>query len=151
MTNDIPETQYALLGDDRVAYQVFGEGCVDLVYLSGPGESLDLRWDLPAYETFLRRLADFTRVITFDQRGTGGSDTPSGEALPNWERWADEARAVLEAAGSKRAVILGYSNGGPIGILFALSNPRLAAGLILGWVGAALASGREIGRSLPLP
>lgn len=90
----VPNTQYVTLGEDRIAFQVFGEGDVDLVYLPGIGECIDLRWEWPSYGTFLRQLAGCARVIMFDRRGMGASEDPSGEEPPSWERCADEARAV---------------------------------------------------------
>src|SRR6516225_5990772 len=100
---DVPETQFASLGEDRIAYQVFGEGDIDVVQVSATGDPIDLRWDWPPYASFLRRLGSHARVVMFDPRGVGASDTPFGEQLPNWERWADDARAVLDAVGSERA------------------------------------------------
>lgn len=131
MTSDVPETKYAALDDDRIAYQVFGEGAVDLLYVAGIGECIDLRWEWPSYESFLRQLGARARVVMFDRGGMGASESPSGDELPSWERWADEARAVLDAVGSERAVIFGQNDGGPIAILFAVSHPTRTRGLIL--------------------
>src|SRR5579863_3906985 len=127
----IPETQFTTLGDDRIAYQVFGEGDVDLIFLTGAGDCIDLRWDWPPYANYLRRLSANGRVIMFDQRGLGASDAPSDETLPSWERWADDARAVLDAVGSERAVLLGQLDAGATAILFAVAHPSRARGLIL--------------------
>jgi class 3 adenylate cyclase len=128
---DIPETRYALLGDDRIAYQVFGEGEIDLLYASATGDPIDLRWTWPAYADFLRHLGRHARVIMFDRRGSGSSDDPSDENLPLGERWADEARTVADAAGSERAALFGAVDGGPVAILFAASHPGRTRGLIL--------------------
>jgi pimeloyl-ACP methyl ester carboxylesterase len=127
----IPETRFVSVGDDRIAYQVFGEGDVDLICVAAIGECLDLNWDWPVYAAFLHRLAARARVIIFDVRGSGSSDSPSGDALPSWERWADEAKAVLDAVKSERAVVLGTADGGPTAILFAATHPARARGLIL--------------------
>jgi class 3 adenylate cyclase len=127
----IPETQYATLGDDQIAYQVFGNGEVDLLLVPASGDCIDLRWDYPAYADFLFWLGAQARVISFDRRGAGASDVPSGEPLPSWERWADDARAVLDAVGSERAVIAGAADSGPTAILFAASHPARTWGLIL--------------------
>jgi pimeloyl-ACP methyl ester carboxylesterase len=81
---------------------MLGEGPFDLVLVPYTGASIDLRWDWPAYASFLGRLASIGRLITFDRRGTGASAPAPGDALPSWERWADEARAVLDAVGSER-------------------------------------------------
>ena len=129
--SEVPETKYAVVGEDRIAYQVFGEGNVDLIYLSPSGDSIDSRWEWPAYATFLHHLGGLARVIMFDQRGRGISDTPSGEALPSWERFADEARAVLDVVGSERAVLFGLTDSVAIAILFAASHPTRTQGLIL--------------------
>jgi pimeloyl-ACP methyl ester carboxylesterase len=86
---DVPETRYANLGEDLIAYQVFGEGDVDLLWVPASGDCIELRWDWAPYARFLRWLGERARVISFDRRGTGASDTPSGDNLPTWERWAD--------------------------------------------------------------
>jgi class 3 adenylate cyclase len=139
--DEVPETRFALLGEDRIAYQVFGEGDVDLLYTSATGDPIELRWDLPGYASCLRRLGAGARVVMFDRRGSGSSDSASGEPLSSWERWADEARAVLDAVGSERAVILGTVDGGPVAILFAASHPARTRGLVLAntaaWFAAA--------------
>jgi class 3 adenylate cyclase len=129
---EVPETHYATLGEDRIAYQVFGEGEVDLLWVPASGDCIDLRWAWPSYADFLRRLGVQARVISFDRRGSGASDPPSAEALPSWERWADDARAVLDAVDSERAVIFGQLDSGPTAILFAASHPTRTQGLILG-------------------
>jgi class 3 adenylate cyclase len=128
---DIPETKYAQLGDDHIAYQVFGEGDLDLLWVSGSSDCIELRWDWPPYAEFLGWLGTKVRVIAFDRRGTGASDPLSGKNLPLWELWADDARAVLDAVGSDRAVICGVSDSGPAAILFVGSHPSRASGLIL--------------------
>jgi len=126
-----PETQFAWVGEDRVAFQVFGDGEVDLLYVSASGDPVDLRWNRSPYAQFLRRLGTVARVVTFDPRGLGSSDRASGDPLPSWERWVDDARAVLDAAGSERAVLCGVGNHGPIVTLFAASHPTRTRGLIL--------------------
>jgi len=129
--NKVPDTQYAALGDDVIAYQVFGKGDVDLLYVPATGDCIDLRWDWEPYADFLSWLGDRARVISFDRRGSGASDTASGETLPTWEQWADDARAVLDAAGSERAVVCGSADSGPTAVLFAASHPDRTRGLIL--------------------
>ena len=128
---DVPETRFASLGEDRIAYQVFGDGTFDILYTSATGEPIDLCWDWPPYASFLRRLASRARVITFDRRGSGASDSASGATLASWEQWADDAQAVLDAVGSQQAVVFGLADGGPVAILFAASHPNRARGLIL--------------------
>ena len=127
----IPETQFATLGDDRIAYQVFGEGPADLLWVPASGDAIDLRWNFQPYAEFLRWLGDRTRVISFDRRGTGSSDSPSDEGLPLFEQWADDARAVLDAVSSEHAVICGGGDSGPTAILFAASHPARTRALIL--------------------
>jgi class 3 adenylate cyclase len=129
--DDVPETQYARAGEDRVAYQVFGAGDIDLLFTANSGDAMEMRWYWPPYADFLRRLASRARVIMFDRRGMGSSDPASGAPLPGWEQWADDARAVLDAVGSQQAVLFGSSDGGPTMLLFAASHPQRTRGLIL--------------------
>ena len=123
-----PETRFAWLGEDRVAYQVFGEGDVDLLVASAAGDTMDLRWYWPPYAEFLRWLGSYARVIMFDRRGMGASDRPSGDPLPGWELWADDARAVLDAVESERAVVYGLGDGGPIAMLLRRATRTEPAG-----------------------
>jgi class 3 adenylate cyclase len=127
----IPETQYADLGEDRIAYQVFGEGDLDLLWVPPSGDCIDLRWDNPRYAEYLKWLGGKGRVISFDRRGAGASDPPTGDTLPLWEQWAEDARAVLDAIGSHGAVIFGGADSGPATILFAGSHPSRTRGLVL--------------------
>jgi class 3 adenylate cyclase/pimeloyl-ACP methyl ester carboxylesterase len=129
---EVPEIRYVSMDDDRIAYQVFGAGDVDLIFLSPSGDSIDSRWEWPAYASFLRQLGDSARVIMFDQRGRGVSDTPSGDALPSWERYADETRVVLDAVGSERAVLFGLTDSAATAVMFAATHPTRTQGLILG-------------------
>jgi class 3 adenylate cyclase/pimeloyl-ACP methyl ester carboxylesterase len=104
---------------------------VDLLLVPASGDCIDLRWDWPDYADFLHWLGGMARVISFDRRGTGASDPPSDQTLPNWELWADDARVVLDAVGSDQPVICGNVDGGPAAILFAAIHPSRASGLIL--------------------
>src|SRR6516164_8828518 len=122
---EIPETRFTRVGDDRIAYQVLGEGSIDLVSLPSSQECIDLIWDYPPYARFLRRLASFSRLITFDRRGAGASDA-AADGLAAWESWADDAGAVLDTVGSERAALLGQSDGGPTAVLFAATRPERA-------------------------
>jgi class 3 adenylate cyclase len=133
---EVPETQFAWLGKDRIAYQVLGEGPVDLVFCPLSGFCLDLAWEWPAFASLLGRLASFSRVILLDRRGWGASDPVSGETLSSWEAWAEDARAVLDTVGSERAVLLGQADSGPTAILFAAIHPDRTQGLILGCTAA---------------
>src|SRR6266568_4781032 len=126
-----PETRYALVGRERVAYQVVGEGAIDLVFTSGSYANVDLEWDDPSTARFLRRLASFTRLIRFDRRGTGSSDRLPAGKLPPWESYIEEVEAVMEAVGSKRVAIMGLFDAGPMAALFAATKPELTSALIL--------------------
>ena len=102
-----PETQYATVGNDRVAYQVIGEGPRDIVYTTGFWSHLDIEWEEPRMARFFRRLASFSRLIRFDRRGTGLSDRPSEVSSSEVERWLQDCAAVLDAVGSTAATIGG--------------------------------------------
>ena len=126
---DRPDTRYAKSGDVNVAYQVAGSGPVDLVLVPGFVSHLDIDWDEPRSAGFLERLAGFSRLIRFDKRGTGLSDRPGG--LPDLETRMDDVRAVMDAVGSRRAALFGYSEGGPMAMLFAATYPERTSALIL--------------------
>jgi class 3 adenylate cyclase len=123
------ETRYARSGDVNIAYQVTGEGQLDLVLVSGFVSHLELDWEDPGYRRLLERLGSFSRLIRFDKRGTGLSDRPAG--LPDLETRMDDVRAVMDAVGSKRAGLFGYSEGGPMSILFAATYPERTSALVL--------------------
>jgi class 3 adenylate cyclase len=124
-----PETRYAKSGDVSIAYQVVGDGPIDLVLVPGFVSHLDVDWDDPRHAHFLHRLGSFSRLIRFDKRGTGLSDRPGG--LPDLETRMDDVRAVMDAAGSERAALFGYSEGGPMSVLFAATYPEMATALVL--------------------
>ena len=124
-----PDTRYALCGDVRVAYQVLGGGPRDLVLAPGLVSNLELAWERPSYERFMRRLAAFARVIVFDKRGSGLSD-PVDEAATLEERM-DDIRAVMDAAGCVRADVFGTSEGAAMAALFAASHPDRVSALVL--------------------
>jgi class 3 adenylate cyclase len=124
-----PETRYAKSGDVSIAYQVVGDGPLDLVLVPGFVSHLDVDWDNPRHAHFLRQLASFSRLIRFDKRGTGLSDRPGG--LPDLETRMDDVRAVMDAAGSERAALFGYSEGGPMSVLFAATYPEMSTALVL--------------------
>jgi class 3 adenylate cyclase len=128
---EVPETRFAYVGEDRVAYQVFGEGPPDVVYMSGATEPIDLRWDWPPYAHFLRRLASFSRVVMFDQRGQGASDRVSRSGVSLWEDWAEDVRAVLDAVGSERSALFATIDTTPIALLLAATEPERTQSLIL--------------------
>jgi pimeloyl-ACP methyl ester carboxylesterase len=124
-----PETRYARSGDVNIAYQVVGDGPLDLVLVPGFISHLEIDWELPSYAYFLRRLAAFSRLILFDKRGTGLSDRPGG--LPDLETRMDDVRAVMDAVASRRAALFGYSEGGPMCCLFAATYPERTTALAL--------------------
>jgi class 3 adenylate cyclase len=126
-----PTTKFAKLGNDRVGYQVLGDGPIDLVFLTGMSSHIDLRWEEPLNEYFLHRLASFSRLILFDRRGTGVSDAVPFDHLPTWEEWADDMRVVFDAVGSERAAIIAWLDGGPMAMLFAATYPERTAALVL--------------------
>lgn len=129
---EVPETRFAKFGPDRIAYQVLGEGPLDLIYMSTRGTCcIDVRWEYPPAATFLRRLASFSRLITFDPRGVGASDRIALELLPTWEEWAEDAKAVLDAVGSRRTAILAETDSVPIAALFAATQPDRTQALVL--------------------
>ena len=124
-----PETQYAQAGPVSIAYQVFGDGPVDLVIVPGWVSNLDTFWEEPSVARFFDRLGTFARVILFDKRGTGLSDRVTQS--PTLEERMDDVRAVLDAVGSERAALLGFSEGGPMCALFSVTYPARTEALIM--------------------
>jgi class 3 adenylate cyclase len=122
-------TRYCKSGEVHIAFQVFGTGAVDLVFVPGFISNVEVYWEDPSHARFLQRLASFSRVITFDKRGTGLSDRVS--SMPTMEQRMDDVRAVLDAAGSQSAVIFGVSEGGSLAALFAATHPDRCRGLAL--------------------
>jgi len=125
-----PQTRYARSGDLSIAYQVVGDGPLDLVLVHGWASNIDLQWDEPHLSAFLGRLASFARLITFDKRGTGLSDRVPIDALPTLELRMDDLRAVMDAAGSERAAVFGVSEGGAMSLLFAATHPEKVRAVI---------------------
>ena len=123
------DTRYATNGEISIAYQVVGEGPIDLVLVNGLAAHLDLLWADPDSTAFLRRLASFSRLILFDKPGTGLSDPVAG--APSLEQRMGDIQAVLDAAGSRRAALIGYSEGGIASAMFAATYPKRTAGLVL--------------------
>jgi pimeloyl-ACP methyl ester carboxylesterase len=122
-------TRYARSGDLSIAYQVTGGGPIDLVLVPGFISHLEMDWQEPRSAHFLARLGSFARLIRFDKRGTGLSDRP-GE-MPDLEARMDDVRAVLDAVDSEKAVLFGYSEGGPMCCLFAATYPQRTSALVL--------------------
>jgi len=125
----IPETKYAKSGEVHIAYQQFGSGSVDVVFVPGWVSHLDLAWEGPTSGRFLERLGRFARVVWFDKRGTGLSDKVGD--LPILEVRADDVRAVMDAVGLERAAIFGVSEGGSMSALFAATYPERTNALVL--------------------
>ena len=123
------EIGYARSGDVNIAYQVVGDGPIDLVVVPGFVSHLELDWEHRGYARFLERLASFSRLIRFDKRGTGLSDRPGG--LPDLETRMDDVRAVMDETGSERAALFGYSEGGPMSLLFAATYPDRTSALVV--------------------
>jgi len=127
-----PETRYARSGDVSIAYQVVGEGPFDLVYVPGSISHIEMIWEDGAHADVFRSLAAFSRLILFDKRGTGLSDRVGD--LPDLETRMDDVRAVMDAAGSRRAALMGASEGAPMTLLFAATYPERTAALVI-WGG----------------
>lgn len=126
-----PKTRYAKSSEGYVAYQVFGEGPRDLLFVTNWGTNLDAMWDEPSLAYFFHRLSRIGRVICLDKRGTGVSDPVPLGSLPTLEEWMDDARTVLDAAGSQQAAIIGDTEGGPMAMLLAATYPDRALALVL--------------------
>jgi pimeloyl-ACP methyl ester carboxylesterase len=124
-----PRTCYAKSGDISIAYQVTGNGPLDLIVVPGWMSNVDLHWQMLGYEAWVARMTSFCRLIVFDKRGTGLSDRDVGDST--LEERMDDLRAVLDAAGSQRAAVLGFSEGGSLAMLFAASYPERVHALVL--------------------
>lgn len=127
-----PETRYAKTADGvHIAYEVAGDGPVDIVFVMGWTSHIELMWEEPSLARFLTRLASFSRLILFDKRGMGLSDRVPDDRLPSLEVRMDDARAVMDAVGSERAAVFGVSEGGPMATLFAATYPERTIALVL--------------------
>jgi pimeloyl-ACP methyl ester carboxylesterase/class 3 adenylate cyclase len=124
-----PETKYARSGDFSIAYQVVGDGPIDLVHIPGLVSHLDFAWTNPQFERFMERLSSFARVIVYDKRGCGLSD-PVAEP-PSVEERIDDTRAVMDAEGVERAVVFGCSEGASLSAFFAAAHPDRVSHAIL--------------------
>jgi len=124
----LPETKYIKVGDVHIAYQVVGDGPVDVVFVPGFVSHLEYEWEHPRAARFFHRLASFSRLIRFDKRGTGLSDRV---AIPTLEERMDDVRAILDATGSTRAALIGVSEGGPMSLLYAATYPERTSALVL--------------------
>jgi pimeloyl-ACP methyl ester carboxylesterase len=124
-----PETRYARSGSVNIGYQVIGDGPLDLVFVPGLLSQIDVIWNLPAAVRFFTRLASFARLVLYDKRGQGVSDPL--DAVPTLEQDMEDLIAVLDAVGSERAALVGYSEGGPMSALTAATFPDRVSALIL--------------------
>ena len=139
-----PQTRYAKTEDGaHIAYQVVGEGPIDLIFVPWWWNHLESQWDDPLISHFLQRLAAFSRLILFDMRGIGLSDPAPLNDLPTLERWMGDAKAVLDAASSTHAIVLGHGDGGLIAMLLAATYPERTSGLVLLDAYALLASDED--------
>ena len=127
----VPETRYAKSGDFHIAYQVVGEGPVDLLFVHGWISHIEHMWEEPGLARFLGGLASFSRLILMDKRGTGLSDPVPLNQLPTLEERMDDVRAVMDAVGAERATLFGTSEAGALNLLFAATHPQRTAALVL--------------------
>jgi class 3 adenylate cyclase/pimeloyl-ACP methyl ester carboxylesterase len=147
----VPETRYAKSGDVHIAYQVWGDGPLNLVFLPGWISHVELMWEEAATARFFERLGSFATVAFFDKRGTGLSDPVPLIELPTLEQRVDDARAVMDAAGMERAALLGVSEGGAMGVLFAATYPTRTTALILYGCWAKMTRAPDYPWGLPPP
>lgn len=127
----VPETHYVQNGDVNIAYQVIGDGPIDIVFVMGWVSHLEYFWKHHLFASFLEKLASFSRLILFDKRGTGLSDRVPLNQLPTLEQRIEDVRAVMNAVGSKQAVLVGVSEGGPMSALFAATDPERTSALVM--------------------
>ncbi|MHC2463989.1 adenylate/guanylate cyclase domain-containing protein [Bradyrhizobium embrapense] len=125
----LPETHYAQSGDVSIAYQVMGNGPIDMILVPGLFSHIEFQHEMTGFTAFLRRLASYARVTTFDKRGQGLSDQISGAAT--MEERMDDVRAIMDAIGSKRAALIGFSEGSCMSVLFAATYPDRVSHLVL--------------------
>jgi class 3 adenylate cyclase/pimeloyl-ACP methyl ester carboxylesterase len=128
---DVPDTRYAKSGDLHIAYQVVGNGAVDLVHVPGLLDTLEIAWSDPGLTDLYQRIGRFARLILLDKRGTGLSDRLAPGKVPSLEERSDDIRAVMDAAGSQKAALMGVADGGPIAMYFAAAHPDRTIALVL--------------------
>src|SRR5437016_10546681 len=125
----MPETQYAQSGELSIAYQCVGDGPLDLLFIPGFVSNVELMWDNPKWADLFTRLSELGRFVFFDKRGTGCSDRTLGTGSA--EDRMDDARAVADAAGIDKGVVIGLSEGGPLALLYATAFPERVSSLVL--------------------
>jgi class 3 adenylate cyclase/alpha-beta hydrolase superfamily lysophospholipase len=129
--DELPETRFGWNGGIALAYQMFGAGAHDLLYLPGVISNVDVMWEWPPYARFLRRLGSFARVVVMDRRGYGCSERFSPDALVPLEVMVDDVIAILDAAGIDRVAVFAYEDGGTLASLLAASKPERVSHLAL--------------------
>ena len=127
----LPETRYATRGDVHIAYQVTGNGPIDVVLVSVWFSHLEARWEIPAFAHLLNRLGAFSRLVSFDKYGIGLSDPAPPGAMPSLEEWMDDVRTVMDAVGIPQAAFVGAADGGMMAALFAATYPERVTSLVL--------------------
>ena len=128
---DPAETRFAKVGDVHIAYQVVGDGPIDILFVDTWVHHVEAVWDFPDFARLLRRLASFGRLIHFDRRGTGLSDPVPLDRLPDFDTQVEDVIAVLDAAGSERPAIVGTNDGTLVAILLAAAHPERCDSLVL--------------------
>src|SRR5688500_6501880 len=129
--SDAPETRFAKVGGVHIAYQVVGDGPIDILFVDTWVHHVEAVWDFPEFARLLRRLASFGRLIHFDRRGTGLSDPVPLDALPDFDTQVEDVIAVLDAAGSDRPAIIGSNDGTLVAMLLAAAHPERCDSLVL--------------------
>lgn len=145
-----PKTGYALLDGQQIAYQVIGDGPVDMVLAPSWFSAFDIEWQQPEIRRFFQRLGEFARVIRFDRRGSGASDPLQSEGLPPWESFAEDIECVMDELDSEEAFVWGDGEGGPIAMLFAATHPERVKGLILFQTSARFLADEDYEFGIPL-
>jgi class 3 adenylate cyclase len=128
---DPQETRFAKVGDVHIAYQVVGDGPIDILFIDTWVHHVEAVWDFPEFARLLRRLASFGRLIHFDRRGTGLSDPVPLDRLPDFDTQVEDVVAVLDAAGSERPAIIGSNDGTLVAMLLAAAHPERCSSLVL--------------------
>lgn len=144
-----PETRYVRGGAGLIAYQVMGEGPVDLVYITGAASHVDVRWDSPSFVEFFERLGSFSRLIMLDRRGAGASDRLPADAPATWEEWTEDLLVVLDAVGSERAAVVAVLDAGPMAMLFTAMHPERVVALVLGNTSARVLADEDFPEGMP--
>jgi class 3 adenylate cyclase len=146
----VPETRYAVVDGVHVAYQVLGDGPLDLVFVTSWVSHIEVQWEEPLIAAFLNQLASFGRLVLFDKRGMGMSDPVVVDERSSVDEWIADITAVMSATGTERAAIVGFGAGGPLSILFAATHPEAVTALVLINAWARLRRDRDHPFGLPM-